>query len=212
MKLNEVFVSFQGEGKYAGERAVFIRLAQCNLNCVFCDTDYTVKQLEVDIIKEVVKSKVNRVVITGGEPLLQQQELIKLIGQLPYFVKVTIETNGTIMPVNDLFEKVDHWSISPKLSNSKVDLNKRINYDVLEKFSTHLDYIFKFVISDYKDVLELNKLVEQTGIKNIYLMAEGNTEKQQIERMFQVAQYALKYNYNISPRLQCLLWNGEQGY
>lgn len=97
-----VFATIQGEGPYAGEPAVFVRTAGCNLDCSACDTDYTSNRKkippdELDImISAIMPSKANLVVITGGEPL--RQNLLPLLRRLMYDrqYKVQIETNGTL--------------------------------------------------------------------------------------------------------------------
>lgn len=104
MKITEIFgITIQGEGILSGIPAVFIRLAGCNSNvCSFCDTEFSCNSESSveDIIYEVKKygSPDNFiVVITGGEPLLQLEELHQLIirlSELEYFIQ--IETNGSL--------------------------------------------------------------------------------------------------------------------
>ena len=118
IKINELFKSIQGEGPYTGHPAIFIRLAGCNLDCIFCDTDFEYRrQASVEAIVEEVKQlsggKVKLVVITGGEPFLQ--DLRDLIYFLAKDFIVQIETNGTRTP--DYF--ASYWGmvdivVSPK--------------------------------------------------------------------------------------------------
>lgn len=101
--VHEVFYTIQGEGPHVGQPAVFLRLAGCNLRCYFCDTDFSSVHREVmldDLVQEIldIKGKAQVVVITGGEPMLQQLgplcfEINRTIG-LP----VQIETAGTVWP------------------------------------------------------------------------------------------------------------------
>ena len=120
----------QGEGKTAGKEVMFLRLAYCNLKCVFCDTPYTwqAKLLKTEVhkmtIEDVITKLQNRkviksIVISGGEPLLQQKELISLCKWLRstnWWIE--IETNGTILPNKELVNLVNQFNCSPKLSNS----------------------------------------------------------------------------------------------
>ena len=85
MKVNEIFSSFQGEGVYTGVPATFLRLSDCNLNCSFCDTEFKdYKNLSVELVKESILQHMKNhnthlLVVSGGEPLLQYDELKELI-------------------------------------------------------------------------------------------------------------------------------------
>lgn len=102
MLVNEIFLSIQGESTYAGMPCAFIRLAGCNLDCNWCDTDYAKgvsdgKKLSLnEIVTEVGKFKAAIVEITGGEPLLQPEakELASRLVKGGY--TVLIETNGSV--------------------------------------------------------------------------------------------------------------------
>lgn len=96
MRINEIFYSLQGEGRWTGTPCVFVRFSGCNLKCPFCDTehesctDYSVE----DILQEVKKYPTRHIVLTGGEPTLQiTEELMKALLRNGYYIHV--ETNGT---------------------------------------------------------------------------------------------------------------------
>jgi 7-carboxy-7-deazaguanine synthase len=103
LKVNEIFYDIEGEGKFQGYPTLFIRLAGCNLRCVWCDTKYSYyrgknKRLE-GIQRLVKKSPFKYVNITGGEPLQQKKDVIKLIRSIKKIrpdITVSIETNGSI--------------------------------------------------------------------------------------------------------------------
>lgn len=114
LSVHSIFRTIQGEGPLAGCPATFIRLAGCNLQCVWCDTDYTsnVENLTVGQIIDRVMAKPSLVVITGGEPMRQDISLlVSALKERDHYVQ--IETNGTIYR-----ESVDllnpHFVISPK--------------------------------------------------------------------------------------------------
>lgn len=116
--IHEIFYSIQGEGLYTGTPMAFIRLAGCNLNCEFCDTDYsttnTLNQYEISTQLREKFPLISHVVITGGEPTIQ--DLSYLIDHLTYLkgYRVHLETNGTgpIPPST-------HWiTLSPKWNSN----------------------------------------------------------------------------------------------
>lgn len=111
MRVNEIFHSLQGEGRFSGCPAVFVRFSGCNLQCPFCDTHHTVgrEMTEEDIVAEVKRHKARIVVFTGGEPAMQLTR--SLVGKLHRLHKrVHVETNGTLpLPPN-----VDWVTLSPK--------------------------------------------------------------------------------------------------
>lgn len=185
----EIFYSIQGEGRYVGTPSIFMRVSGCNLRCVFkgsiCDTPYSSfnpekskyennQQILDDILKLLEKNPQADLVVTGGEPLLYQDELTWLFGQLmdeyPE-LNITVETNGTIIPKNNFADYVDLFSVSPKLSTS-VDTNHdvlitkeqverhnntRINITALARFY-YLQSVFKFVYSGPECVDEIKDL------------------------------------------------------
>lgn len=187
MKVNEIFNSFQGEGIYTGVPATFLRLAGCNLNCDFCDTDFKeYDELSVNMVKNILienmeKHKTNIVVITGGEPLLQYNEVKQLIDELK--CKVQIETNGTIIkiPLNATY------MISPKTDIEKIFLFYK-NYD-----KAH----FKFIIQNKKDLQQLNKLLQ--NYDEIVWLQPEYSKAQKITEL--ILNTDLNFNYRISGQL-----------
>ena len=115
LALAEIFYSVQGEGAWTGTPAVFVRLAGCNLNCRFCDTDFSVKAFasDADVVARVREAggTCPMVVLTGGEPLAQAESSALIDALRADGRRVHIESNGTI-PV-DL--PSDVWlTVSPK--------------------------------------------------------------------------------------------------
>ena len=118
MKVNEIFYSIQGEGVHAGEAAIFIRFAGCNMKCQWCDTNQDIK---MELTPQQVAEKIDvypknaMIIITGGEPLIQDhKELLNLLDCLVVRDRyIGIETNGTIYePI--IFEEFDWVAVSPK--------------------------------------------------------------------------------------------------
>jgi organic radical activating enzyme len=242
--VNEIYYSFQGEGPTAGQPATFLRLAGCNLHCSFCDTPFawnfgtdvecrhgtrtfdSRKEShveEVGVIAEKIIASMERfgfmrLVITGGEPLLQQAAILELIdiivkrnvgGHFP----VEIETNGTIAPDANLALFVERFNVSPKLASSGNDQSSRLKPDALRVFAEKKS-CFKFVISSLTalaDVREVDALVKGYELTNIWLMPEGTTKEEQIMRSAAVYRYAKTRGWNFSPRLHVLAFGPKRG-
>ena len=100
MKINEIFLSIQGESTHVGRLCLFIRTSGCNLRCTYCDTEYAFydgKEMTIpELIDIVRKSGVNLIEITGGEPLMQDDlpELVDMLLSENY--EVLVETGGSI--------------------------------------------------------------------------------------------------------------------
>ncbi len=119
-QINEIFASIQGEGYWSGQAAVFIRLSGCNLRCAFCDTEFLrSRTMSVnEILKELENYAARHVVITGGEPLMQDlTELTRALKSREYFIQ--IETNGMYDPGQAV---LDWITVSPK--NTKLKIRK----------------------------------------------------------------------------------------
>ena len=99
MQVTEIFFSIQGESSFAGEPCVFVRLTACNLRCSWCDTEYAFyggQPMEVEEVLRRVSAYPARIVeITGGEPMLQERELLPLMARLlEEGYRVLLETSG----------------------------------------------------------------------------------------------------------------------
>ncbi|MFJ8078235.1 7-carboxy-7-deazaguanine synthase QueE [Streptomyces sp. NPDC096176] len=168
--------TFQGEGPSCGVPALFIRLSRCNLTCGWCDTKYTWDWQQFDPRKESTRrpvehliawalaSDVELVVVTGGEPLLQQPALIPLVrGLLDGGKRVEFETNGTMVPDPALLVDGVRFNVSPKLSNSGVATDKRIVPSALDAFAASGRAVFKFVSRTVAELDEIEALIDRYG-------------------------------------------------
>lgn len=121
MKVNEIFYSLQGEGRFTGTAAIFIRLSGCNLRCSFCDTRHDVYTLytEDEIVAAIAPYPARHVVITGGEPTMQlTRMLVDKLHEAGKFVQ--IETNGSIALEPDVVAAIDWITCSPKALPVKI--------------------------------------------------------------------------------------------
>lgn len=133
MRINEIFYSLQGEGRFTGTPAVFVRFAGCNLKCPFCDTDHQLykEHSEEEIMREIASYPANLVVITGGEPTLQlTTSLVDMIHALGKHV--AIETNGTKELDKKLIDSLDWITLSPKFDFCRNALVKIQRHDELK--------------------------------------------------------------------------------
>ncbi len=252
LKVNEIFETIQGEGASIGRSVTFLRLSVCNLHCLWCDTYYTwnfgkgdgvekrwgmptvkmekeIKEMEVEeVAKKLRALKPRRVVISGGEPMLQQKALAELIFSLRNLDKTVgiqekwefeIETNGTVpFEINafrgwSLGKMIDQINCSPKLESSGNAKEIRRRPDVLAQYNHTGKAYFKFVVCHEKDLEEIQDLITVARIdKNrVYLMPQGKTKAEQEAFQLQVQEYAQQNGYNFSPRLHVLLWGSKRG-
>lgn len=226
MKVSEIFSSIQGEGLNAGKQAVFLRMALCNLACEWCDTKYTwdwknydytneVKEMSVEQVKaELLKRGVKHLVLTGGEPMLQQGELLPLLQSLKksgFFIE--IETNGTLTPTSEMIEVVDQWNVSPKLENSGNPSSSREKQECYRFFKQLQNALFKYVICTPEDLEEVETLAKRHGIPDgkIMLMPQARTREDLVERTRWLQNESSRRNYLFSTRLQVELWGDRRG-
>lgn len=221
--INELFApTVQGEGIHTGQIVGFIRLANCNLACSWCDTPYSwdwkrydkaAETTEVDVddlVQTVIDWNVQRVIVTGGEPLMQQDELIDLMQKLPH-IKFDIETNGTITPLLTLIQLVDTFNVSPKLSHSGDIAKKRLKDNALMQFASLAQdgkAHFKFVCETVADLREVELIAADFDIPNnaIWIMPEGTDAPTIVFRLEKLIDAVVAKRYNVTTRLHVLAW------
>ncbi|MEO0219325.1 MAG: hypothetical protein ABIL89_04200, partial [candidate division WOR-3 bacterium] len=106
------------------------------------------------------------------------------------------------------------YNTSPKLKNSKVPREKRINKQAIEFFLNSKRAIFKFVIENEEDVIEaIEDFIKPFNIPHelVYLMPQSKNRKEFIERSLIVVEFCKKYKFNFSPRLQLVIWDMATG-
>lgn len=231
MIVSEIFgPTVQGEGPSLGRRCAFVRLGRCNLTCSWCDTPYTwdwkgvngvqfdprkeLSELSIDeILSALEPMKVDRVVITGGEPLLQQTELLQLCAALRLRgCAVEIETNGTRIPEPALDDEVTSFNVSPKLSNSGVAEKDRLNIEALRAFAS-ASACFKFVVTETSCLSEIAELQAAVPLNpaSIWVMPEGTTADKLSSRADKLTDAVINSGWNLTTRLHVLLWGDERG-
>jgi 7-carboxy-7-deazaguanine synthase len=226
LKVNEIYgPTVQGEGSSTGRRCAFLRLTGCNLTCSWCDTPYTwdwtglngvvydkdkeTKLMETeDVLERLLTFDVPLLVISGGEPMIQQAALAPLVSALlEAGKKVEIETNGTIAPLI----KPTQFNVSPKLSNSGVRESKRRKVENLKRYVGRS--IFKFVCQNTKDFEEVQAYVDEAEIPNndVWVMPEGTNADRLINHLALISEEAISRGWNVSGRLHTMTWGLRRG-
>ncbi len=230
----EIFTALQGEGPSAGWPCAFVRLSRCNLACVWCDTAYTwrfagdnrphrdgiafdriANQLslpEADVAARIAALGRTRLVITGGEPLLQAPALVRLIADLPA-MQIEVETNGTVMPTPALDALIDQYNVSPKLAHSGNARELALIPETLRYFAGNPRVFFKFVIAQPADLSEVCALADEYAIPaaRILLMPEGRDSAILRARAIWLSDACSLYGFRFTDRLHIHLHGDSRG-
>lgn len=230
----ELFASLQGEGPSVGRPVAFVRLSRCNLACTWCDTAYTwrfegdnrphrdstifertanqVALSEEETAARIMALGQDRLVITGGEPLLQGAALARMVALLQGMT-VEIETNGTVAPHPSLDPLVAQYNVSPKLAHSGNPAELALLPERLTAWANEPKAYFKFVISAPEDLSEVLDLIERHNIDpaRVYLMPEGTDSATLRAREVWLAPLALQNGLRLSDRLHIHLYGDSRG-
>lgn len=230
----EIFASLQGEGPSAGRPCTFLRLSRCNLACIWCDTAYTwrftgdnrphrdgleynraanqVTLSEAEAAAQVMALGGNRLVITGGEPLLQGAALARMVALLEGH-SVEIETNGTVEPHLALDPLVSQYNVSPKLAHSGNAAELALPPERLEAWARNERAFFKFVVAEPADVTEVLALQQRYTIpaERIFLMPEGTDSATLRTRESWLAPLCVEHGLRMSDRLHIHLYGDTRG-
>ena len=230
----EIFASLQGEGPSQGRPCAFVRLSRCNLACVWCDTAYTWRfegdnrphraQLtyerranqvtlgEEEAARRIAALGQPRLVVTGGEPLLQAPAVARMLAFLPD-MRVEIETNGTVAPPPALDALVAQYNVSPKLAHSGNPADLALPPERLRAWAAEPRAAFKFVVAESADVEEVLELAERFAIprERVWLMAEGTDAAALEAREAWLAPLCLEHGLTLSKRMHIQLYGDTRG-
>ncbi|MES9924740.1 MAG: 7-carboxy-7-deazaguanine synthase QueE [Candidatus Thiodiazotropha endolucinida] len=149
LRITEIFLSLQGEGRGAGYPTVFVRLTGCPLRCHYCDTPYAFsggeKYTLEDILQQVAGYDVEHVCVTGGEPLVQPECLPLLRALCDAGFRVSLETSGAL-DIGSVDERVARVMDLKTPGSGEMQRNRMSNIDFLRA-----DDQVKFVITDRAD-------------------------------------------------------------
>lgn len=228
LRISEVFgPTVQGEGPKLGTRCGFVRLYGCNLSCQACDSTYAREGGDASLVPTStvldwlddmgVHVPLGLVVVTGGEPLLQQNQpgLMDLVDSLvEEDTHIQFETNGTKIPASWLqdyaADDVVSFVVSPKVCGPlATDLQyRRVNQKALEFFANSPRVSFKFVASSPDDVFYVAKFAGDYHIepRRVWIMPEGNDADVMIDSSHVMIDHVLSCGFNMTTRLHLLLW------
>ena len=225
----EIFASVQGEGPSMGMPVAFMRLSRCNLACVWCDTAYTWhfqgderphrggveydrKANQLSLPEDEVAARItalgqSRLVISGGEPLLQAPALARLLELLPD-VSVEIETNGTTRAPAPLDIRIDQFNVSPKLAHSGNPAELALLPERLDAYATDPRAWFKFVLAEPAAVDAVLALRDRYRFRpgHVFLLAEGTASETLREREKWLAPRCVRHGFRLSDRLHIHLF------
>jgi organic radical activating enzyme len=230
----EIFASLQGEGPSAGKPCSFIRLSRCNLACVWCDTAYTwrftgdnrphrdeiafdrktnqVSLTSLEAARAIDRLTPRRLVVTGGEPLLQAAALAEMALLLPDHA-IEVETNGTVEPAAKFDAFVEQYTVSPKLAHSGNAASLALPPERLAGWAAEPRAWFKFVVAAPGDVTQVIALQSAFRIapERIFLMPEGTTSAVLRQREEWLAPLCVEHGYLLSDRLHIHLYGDTRG-
>ena len=208
MKINEIYYSLQGEGKWTGLPNIFIRLTGCNLRCSYCDTTYAYDSGQdmscTDILKKIEKFPCKKICITGGEPLLQSNINILIESLLKTGYEICLETNGSLS-IKD-FSKMDSLCISLDIKCPSSGMDKKMNFKNLSYLSIY-DQL-KLTIKD-KDDYEYAKqiLIKYKPKSTIFFQPVWNSNLKKL------SQWILEDGLDVRMGIQLhkIIWGNKRG-
>lgn len=234
----EIFASLQGEGASIGRPSTFVRVSRCNLACQWCDTAYTwrfegdnrphrddaafdraTNQLvleESDVAARIAALAPDRLVITGGEPLLQGAALARMVSALNTVrsgMHIEIETNGTVAPHAALDGLVHQYNVSPKLAHSGNPGDLALIPERLAAWAADPRAFFKFVVAQPGDLDEVLALQETYAIPGdrLFLMPEGRSSEVLRDRSIWLGETCASKGFRFTDRLHIHLWGDTRG-
>lgn len=217
--------TIQGEGTHGGRLASFFRLAGCNLSCSWCDSAYTwdwsrfdkgteVQRVPVGDARQILSALPGRIIVTGGEPLLQAGALAWVMAPLVEAGRqFDVETNGT----RPLGLTADLWATvtcSPKVIPSAGANTNTPAWNVHPSVLTHPRAEFKFVVADQDDLDTVDQFVAQHELDTdkVWVMPEGTDTKTISGRLPWLMDAAVERRYNVSTRLHVYAWGDGRGH
>lgn len=260
----ELFKTYQGEGNQTGRLAIFIRTGNCNLHCTWCDSWYTWddergRAPETDMTPDEIVSQVRDlttredgtlpapqeypiIILTGGEPLMHQhresfRQTLHELYEAGY--SISVETNGTMIPRDDVALFIDHYSVSPKVFDQGdresirlkaqplwffarmarhcegvfIDSGEYESLPALPVQSQVSDIIFKVVCRGRAEVEQVRAWADRLALplSRVWIMPEGDTYDSMSQTALDIADTAMNLGLQFSYRVHVAIWGDERG-
>ena len=246
IEVSEMYLAPQGEGPFLGQSSLFLRLRRCVLACAWCDTkqtwqkgfpgydefqSYTPEALAVAMRRLGTQGPGQppfAIVITGGEPLIWQRLLPRVIDHyigMGGDSQVEVETAGTIVPTQAMLGRC-HFNVSHKLKsagNEHVKPERLWNAEATASYLVAPSAIFKVVVgADDETMLTLyltwlaavawqhHKSLWPTVASRVYLMPCATTREELVERQSGTMALAAKLGVNVTTRMHILAYGNER--
>ena len=174
VKVNEIFTSIQGEGPYVGYKQLFVRFCKCNLNCSYCDTDFSqlgAKEYSADELANICNQHTDchSVSLTGGEPLTEIEFLKEFLPEI--HSNIYLETNGTLYKeLEQIIDYIEYVSSDIKLPSCtglqpNWDLHDNF-FEIASQKELFAKVVFDSNISEY-EIIKTSKLASKYNIELI---------------------------------------------
>lgn len=183
--INEIFISFEGEGPFVGMKTLFVRLAGCPLRCYWCDTEYALEmigtthnidELANKILDLAHKNNVDKMNLTGGDPLMQLNEVRLLCEKLKgnsrnndEYIPLYLESSCySSYAMSVLLPFIDYMKVEFKLPSSKAmkNMDALINEEIKSLqlvYTSHniINYYIKIIVSEKEDYDDINMIFKR---------------------------------------------------
>lgn len=165
-----------------------------------------------EVLRKLLDYDVPLIVISGGEPLSQQRRLLPLIRELSAAGrKIEIETNGTVVPRDEVVSLGVRFNVSPKLAHSGDPESRRLVPEALRAFAAVPGTAFKFVCRSASDLDEVASVAERYGTHPVWIMPEGQIPAEVGRHLADLGDEVVARGWNLTTRLHVAVWGDRRG-
>jgi organic radical activating enzyme len=214
VKIKEIFSSIQGEGIYNGEKHLFVRFCKCNLNCKYCDTDFSSDdsfEYSIDELYNKIKDiNCEAISFTGGEPLMEAQFLYNFLKKYKINLnkKIYLETNGTLYnELEKLIDYIDIVSMDIKLKSSTGQENRFCDNEKFLDISSKKEVFIKVVFDNKIEDSEILNIIDISKKYNTKIILQPKMPMESDLAMINIFDkfYNLYSNVRLIPQIHKFL-------